>query len=151
MADKKKKPNRFVTNHPPVDPNDPAILITAGLIGRQNAPAEPQDAQKEEATVVTPAEPETQQEAKEALVSEPVTKPTAEERSEEEKVEEQPAKTRKNLLDSLDIEDEKAGFATRGFYIEDEVYEAIVKASKKKKISKSKIVNKLLRQAIFGE
>lgn len=64
------KENRFAKNHPPVDPNDPAVLITAGLIGPQESAleeAEPaQEPVKEEAPVVTPAEPEKPQEKPES-------------------------------------------------------------------------------------
>lgn len=52
MASDKSK-NRFKTNHPEIDPNDPAVLMTAGLISQA-----PQDEPKQEEVVTTPAEPE---------------------------------------------------------------------------------------------
>lgn len=37
------KQNRFQKNHPPVDPNDPASLLTAGRVEEQEPPIEPEE------------------------------------------------------------------------------------------------------------
>lgn len=38
------KGNRFKKEHPVIDPNDPAVLITAGLVTPTSAPETPQEA-----------------------------------------------------------------------------------------------------------
>ena len=114
---------------------------------RRVAPGGAQKTQEEpkaEEVVTTPAEPEIAQEAPSVPVSEPIT-----EQAETPKVQE-PAPAQ-NLLDTLIIEKKKPSRATYGFYLDDDIHEAIVKAAKKNKVSKSEIVNKLLRRAIFGE
>ena len=115
---------------------------------------EAQDAQKEEAAVVTPGEPEAQQEAKEAPVSEPVPEQAAEvaeEKPVEEKTAEPDPAPVRLILEDLFTEEKNPGSATYGFYLDNDVHAELIRLAKKSKMNKSRFLNKLLRRVLFNE
>jgi len=130
MAEKKerkKRENLFQTNHPTIDPNDPAVLITAGLVPPETA-VEPAQEPQEEIKAVTPAEPE-----------KPVEEPTG-------------ANTNglEDLLSHVKAaKKKKAKSKTRSLYLSDPVYNELVKRSKKEGMSASEYLEALLKGA-FG-
>ena len=120
MADKKKKPNRFENNHPPVDPNDPAILITAGL----SAPQSVQERSEEEEAVTPPVE--------------------------EEKPAEQPAEVKGNDLQAVfkrvkATKKKRAKKNTHSLYLSDPVWNELVKRGDKEDMSPSEYLDELLK------
>jgi len=147
MADKKKKTNRFEANHPPVDPNDPAILLTAGIVPATNAPERPQDEAQDPGAVTTPAEPEKPQEAPETTVSEPVSEPVAEPAAEEPT-----AAPVRNILEDLIPKGKKPVRGTYGFYLDEDVHAELLRLTKLSKAkNKSVFLNALLRRVLFDE
>lgn len=115
---------------------------------------EAQGAQNEETAVVTPAEPETQQEAKEAPVSEPVTEQAAEvaeEKPVEEKTAEPDSAPVRLILEDLIPKKKKPKRGTYGFYLDSDVHDELVKIAKQSKTNKSEVLNALLRRVLFDE
>lgn len=113
----------------------------------------PQDEQKETA-VVTPAEPETQQEAPEAPVSEPITEPVAEateEKPVEDPVEEREPAPVRLILEDLIPKKKKPKRGTDGFYLDSDVHDELVRLAKQSKANKSEVLNALLRRVLFDE